>query len=158
MWYIINSNELYHHGVKGQKWGVRRYQNPDGTLTEDGKRRYSYDVPSAKAELKSAKKQIKAAKRSRYETKEAKKNAVTDAKHGKAIAKGKISIERAKRKLDGKKFKVRPGKTRDHYVQMYKELGLSEENAVIATRVLESMRNRAFGVGTYVGYSQGSGN
>ena len=33
-------NELYHHGVKGQKWGVRRYQNPDGTLTPEGKRKY----------------------------------------------------------------------------------------------------------------------
>ena len=33
-------NELFHHGVKGQKWGVRRYQNQDGTLTEEGKSRY----------------------------------------------------------------------------------------------------------------------
>ena len=33
-------NELYHHGVKGQKWGIRRYQNPDGTLTEEGRRRF----------------------------------------------------------------------------------------------------------------------
>lgn len=32
--------ELYHHGILGQKWGVRRYQNPDGTLTEEGKKRY----------------------------------------------------------------------------------------------------------------------
>lgn len=32
-------NELYHHGVKGQKWGVRRYQNPDGSLTAKGKRK-----------------------------------------------------------------------------------------------------------------------
>lgn len=32
--------ELYHHGVKGQKWGVRRYQYADGTLTPSGKKRY----------------------------------------------------------------------------------------------------------------------
>ena len=29
-------SELYHHGIKGQKWGVRRYQNPDGSLTAEG--------------------------------------------------------------------------------------------------------------------------
>lgn len=31
--------ELYHHGVLGQKWGVRRYQNKDGTLTDEGRKR-----------------------------------------------------------------------------------------------------------------------
>lgn len=34
---------LEHHGIKGQKWGVRRYQNEDGTLTEAGKVRYNPD-------------------------------------------------------------------------------------------------------------------
>lgn len=40
--YFIGSNgELYHWGVKGMKWGVRRYQNKDGTLTNAGKKRYA---------------------------------------------------------------------------------------------------------------------
>ena len=32
-------NELYHHGIKGMHWGIRRFQNEDGTLTDAGKRR-----------------------------------------------------------------------------------------------------------------------
>ena len=43
MKYYIQSNYLIHHGIKGQKWGVRRYQNPDGSLTAAGKKRYFND-------------------------------------------------------------------------------------------------------------------
>ena len=38
-----NENTLEHHGILGQKWGVRRFQNPDGSLTEEGKNRYNED-------------------------------------------------------------------------------------------------------------------
>lgn len=37
----MENNSLYHHGTKGMKWGVRRYQNKDGSLTSAGKKRYA---------------------------------------------------------------------------------------------------------------------
>ena len=38
---ILAQSELMHYGITGQKWGVRRFENEDGTLTEEGKKRYS---------------------------------------------------------------------------------------------------------------------
>ena len=38
---IVSDGHLYHHGIKGQKWGVRRFQKKDGSLTPAGKKRYS---------------------------------------------------------------------------------------------------------------------
>ena len=39
---------LEHHGILGQKWGVRRYQNSDGSLTAEGKKRYTNDANKVK--------------------------------------------------------------------------------------------------------------
>lgn len=47
---LITGGELYHHGIRGMKWGVRRYQNPDGSLTPAGRKRLE------KADYKWAKK------------------------------------------------------------------------------------------------------
>lgn len=65
----LPSNELYHHGVKGQRWGFRRYQNADGSLTSAGIKKYNRKVGKLqslekrreKLELKSAKYNKKAA-------------------------------------------------------------------------------------------------
>lgn len=49
MWQYRHTDELYHHGVKGQRWGVRRYQNYDGTLTAAGKARRNGTTYSGKS-------------------------------------------------------------------------------------------------------------
>lgn len=71
---IIYGDELYHHGVQGQKWGVRRYQNPDGSLTEEGRRRLGYGDNKGRREinkearqnLKYANKNVKQSVNQRY--------------------------------------------------------------------------------------------
>lgn len=57
----ISEYILYHHGIKGMRWGVRRYQNSDGSLTPAGKKRYynNPDLISQKSEVDAAKKKMK---------------------------------------------------------------------------------------------------
>ena len=52
----LKKDGLTHWGLKGMKWGVRRYQNPDGTRTPEGKKRYSkVSIPMTKAEQRQVK-------------------------------------------------------------------------------------------------------
>lgn len=66
--FIPHSDYLEHHGIKGQKWGVRRYQNEDGTLTDAGKRRQArtYQKELNKLEQDQAMRSARTASLGRY--------------------------------------------------------------------------------------------
>lgn len=51
---ISESDYIAHHGIKGQKWGIRRYRNADGTLTEAGKKHYLKQIDRAERRQKIA--------------------------------------------------------------------------------------------------------
>ena len=67
----MDEKELLHWGIKGMKWGVRRYQNKDGTLTPAGKKRYNAEMERLKNEEKILKnKEATRAKLAKLETKQ----------------------------------------------------------------------------------------
>ena len=78
-------NELMHWGIKGMKWGVRRYQNKDGSLTPAGKKRYDKEMAKLKEEEKIAKNKLKT--QAKLNKLDEKRKEVEALKKGKPIAK-----------------------------------------------------------------------
>ena len=85
---MVNNNELYHYGVLGMKWGVRQYQNKDGTLTKAGKKR-------------EAKQQYK---KSKVEARTAYRNATSkaDAEYEQAMSRQKEKLKAVNKEYDKK--------------------------------------------------------
>lgn len=85
---------LEHHGVRGMKWGVRRYQNYDGSLTAAGMKRFNKSLgeyEKADARYKQAKADHKAAKRSdNYSDAAIKKGELTNAKLNRKMKKTQL--------------------------------------------------------------------
>lgn len=150
-YYILSADgELYHHGIKGQKWGVRRYQRKDGSLTAAGKKRY-YDTPelnaqktdmkSARATYESSRKAYeKVANRYKYVPTSKNRVAMLDAKaeltankaaYKNAKLKYRTNKEAARIQDKGIEFKKK-SKHRLKLEEQYKQLGMTDEQAQAA--------------------------
>ena len=97
----METYEIVHSGVKGMRWGVRRYQNKDGSLTAAGRKRYGSSKEEAmkaraKAKAKAEKANAKAAKKAEKDGKKLMRKSakdMTDEELNKAIARAKLEQE-----------------------------------------------------------------
>ena len=147
---FINEDELYHYGIKGQKWGVRRYQNADGSLTPNGKKRY-YDTPELnrqKSDMESLRATYKTSKSaydkatSRYQNIPTRKNYDALLKAQSEFKKDKLAYKTAKLKYNTNKEVARiqdkgiefdnKSKHRLKLEEQYKKLGMTDEQAQAA--------------------------
>lgn len=142
--------ELYHHGIKGQRWGIRRYQKKDGSLTPAGKKRY-YDTPELnkqKSEMQSAKSANRSSKFAYIKAKNIYENVPTQANQQafkdaeKRYILDRAAYRRSKLKYDTNKEVARiqdkgiefknKSKHRLQLEERYKKSGLTDEQAQAA--------------------------
>lgn len=107
--------DLTHHGIKGQKWGVRRYQNEDGSLTADGKVRYEKGVRGlnrldrdiAKAKYQRAKNRVKLNKaQAKGNLKAIEKRKALEKELSKSISDGEKETKRLLNKLSSEGYSI----------------------------------------------------
>lgn len=142
--------ELYHHGIKGMKWGIRRYQKKDGSLTPAGKKRYSDnpELKRQKAETKTAKSVSKTSKKAYDKAFRRYSNVPTSKNYDKAEAafekyrSDNTAYQKTKLKYDTNREVARlrdKGKTFDNkskhrlkLEEQYKKMGMNDEQAQAA--------------------------
>ena len=135
-------NNLYHYGIKGQKWGIRRYQNYDGTYTQRGLARYKNKAEEfniAESKRRAAKKNLKinkneSAKREYQKTKELAKKKQKEANKAYDRLKQDKLTDQGK-KLYGKGKTITGNSLRSSRVQGFIVLGSAATRQVIYEKV-----------------------
>ena len=127
----MNNNELYHHGIKGQRWGIRRFQNKDGSLTDAGRKRYDQEMDAVhKQKAKIAEKQAVLNNRKQTKAKldrlKAEKEAVKNAK--------KALKEEQRRFKDGNSDKDKESKVSEFEARRAKALRSNDPKVVYKNR------------------------
>ncbi len=147
---VVINGELYHYGIKGMKWGVRRFQNQNGTLTSAGRKRYADDprVKKLKDAYDEARSTRKVAKKA-YDKAYNKASIIGTSKHLRELKEASNELERANKKHDKAKFDYnteketariadkgitfdKKSKHRQKLESKYQEMGLSKEQAEAA--------------------------
>lgn len=127
--------ELYHHGIKGMKWGVRRYQNYDGTYTQKGLARYK----EAESKYEEADSRYRTAKKL-YKTDKSKKMEMDNAK---------TERKAAKKELNKKYDQLKRDKLADEGKEIYKHGDRIMENSA-RTRVASTVMSAALSTAGYL--------
>lgn len=133
----MTNTYIAHHGILGQKWGIRRFQNPDGSLKAAGARRYNgisrESIKQRKETIKSLDNKIKLEPYSKNKQKNKQKLSYEI---------DQLKNDKIKLKVNEGKIKLKGGSYYDKKVQQYMDQGFSKEEAEI--RAYRSNQGRKY--------------